>query len=388
MKDLPPLSLYVHLPWCIRKCPYCDFNSYRAPDALPEGPYVDALLRDLEGEAEAAGERALESVFIGGGTPSLFSGPAIARLLEGVAAQLRLPADAEVTLEANPGAIDAARFGEFRAAGVTRLSLGIQSFRDDRLVALGRIHDGAEARRAAEAALDGGFSNVNLDLMYGLPGDDVAGSLEDLEQAIGLGPAHLSWYQLTLEPNTAFNRRPPALPEEETVTAIEEEGRRLLERGGFERYEISAYARPGRRCRHNLNYWQFGDYLGIGAGAHGKLTGADGAVTRRAKQRNPRTYVALAGSPAAFTDERVESAGQVALEFLMNALRLPGGVTVTMFEQRTGQGIEAIAEPLAVAAERGWLGLESEFLRATPAGLRMLNSLLELFVALDERAPA
>lgn len=377
---LPPLSLYVHLPWCVRKCPYCDFNSYEARGALRDLEYVDALLRDLRAELPFVQGRCVETIFLGGGTPSLFSGAAIARLLDGVRAETALAADAEITLEANPGAVDAARFAAFRSAGVNRLSIGIQSFRNEQLRALGRVHDGAEAETAVATARAAGFENVNLDLMYGLPGDNEEGGIADLERALALEPAHVSWYQLTLEPNTAFERKPPALPDDGVVAAIEQQGRALLARSGYERYEISAYARQGRRCRHNLNYWQFGDYLGLGAGAHGKITlAAAGAIARRAKARNPRTYELQAGNAGAATEERVASAPQAALEFLMNALRLVDGVPSSTFEARAGQSITTLAAARAAAERRGWLSPELEALRATPAGLEKLNRLLELF---------
>jgi len=377
---LPPLSLYVHLPWCVRKCPYCDFNSYEARGDLPDDDYVGALLRDLAAELDFVRGRALASVFIGGGTPSLFSGRAIARLLDGIRASVELPRDAEITLEANPGAVEAERFADFRAAGVNRLSIGIQSFRNDKLRALGRVHDSAEALRAVELAKQAGFANINLDLMYALPGDDVAGSIADLGAAIDLGTEHLSWYQLTLEPNTAFERRPPPLPADELVLDVERAGRELLASRGFERYEVSAYARPGRECAHNLNYWRFGDYLGIGAGAHGKVTlPQQGAIERRAKTRNPRTYMAHAGKPAAVTIERVDTAAQASLELLMNALRLLGGVTVECFEQRAGQPFAMIEGGVATAVSRGWLVVERKSLVPTPLGLQFLNPMLEIF---------
>jgi oxygen-independent coproporphyrinogen-3 oxidase len=379
-EGLPPLSLYVHLPWCVRKCPYCDFNSYEARGAVPDLEYAEALLRDLRGELPLSPGRAIETIFLGGGTPSLFSGAAIARLLDGLRADASIAANAEITLEANPGAVDAARFGAFREAGVNRLSIGIQSFRDDKLRALGRVHDSARAEAAVATARAAGFTNVNLDLMYGLPGDDVEGSVADLERAVALAPEHVSWYQLTLEPNTAFERRPPPLPDDDVVASIEERGRALLAAHGYERYEISAYARRGRRSQHNSNYWQFGDYLGLGAGAHGKLTLLEtGEIARRAKTRNPRTYVQRAGRAEATSEERVATRAQAALEFLMNALRLLDGAPVEMFEARAGQPAGEIAAARAVATARGWLGAEPDRLRATPSGLQRLNRLLELF---------
>ena len=378
--SFPPLSLYVHLPWCVRKCPYCDFNSYEARGTLPDLEYVDALLRDLRGELPLAQGRTIETIFLGGGTPSLFSGKAIARLLDGLRAEAPIAANAEITLEANPGAVDAAHFAAYRDAGVNRLSIGVQSFRDEKLRALGRVHGSAQAEAAVATARAAGFANVNLDLMYGLPGDDVRGAVADLERAVALAPEHVSWYQLTLEPNTAFERRPPALPDDDDVARIEEHGRALLAAHGYERYEISAYARRGRRCLHNLNYWQFGDYLGLGAGAHGKLTLLEaGEIARRAKTRNPRTYLQRAGGEGATSEERVATRAQAGLEFLMNALRVLDGTAVETFEMRAGQPAAAIAAARAAATARGWLGSEPERLRATPAGLQRLNKLLELF---------
>jgi oxygen-independent coproporphyrinogen-3 oxidase len=365
----------------VRKCPYCDFNSYEAKRGDPaEAAYVDAVLRDLDLELPNVRGRALASVFIGGGTPSLFSGAAIRRLLDGVRSRVVLEARAEITLEANPGAVEAARFADYRDAGVTRLSIGIQSFRSEQLRKLGRVHGVDEAVRAAELARSSGFENFNLDLMYGLPGDDLDGALADLAQAIALGPAHLSWYQLTLEPNTAFERRPPPLPAEEAVLEIERCGRARLAAAGFARYEVSAYERGGRRCVHNLNYWRFGDYLGVGAGAHGKVTLAhEGAIERRAKARNPRTFIDTAGTPRSVTVERLSDGAGLAVEFLMNALRLPDGVAASLLEERTGLPVAAIESALGDARARGWLAPEPDTLRATPAGLQMLNPLLSLF---------
>jgi oxygen-independent coproporphyrinogen-3 oxidase len=380
MLKSPPLSLYIHLPWCVRKCPYCDFNSYEAKGTLPDAAYVDALLRDLDTEICLVGERRLQSIFIGGGTPSLFSGTEIRRLLEGIRERAPIESRAEITLEANPGAVEAERFSAYREAGVNRLSIGVQSFRPDKLKALGRVHDDLEAERAVAIARNAGFDNINVDLMYGLPGDAEAGAIGDLERAIALGPSHLSWYQLTLEPNTAFHRAPPALPDDDSIAAIEVRGRSLLERHGYRRYEVSAYARPGFRCIHNLNYWQFGDYIGIGAGAHGKVSNtADNAIERRSKQRNPRTYMAQAGTSVAVTVERIEVPQQVVLEFMMNALRLPEGTSVARFEERTGQPRATIERPVREAAGRGWLTMDRDALRPTPAGMQMLNALLALF---------
>ncbi|MFP5465232.1 MAG: radical SAM family heme chaperone HemW, partial [Gammaproteobacteria bacterium] len=291
----PPLSLYVHLPWCVRKCPYCDFNSHAAGGELPQGDYIDALLRDIEADLPRVWGRPVMSVFIGGGTPSLFEPDAIARLLSDLRARLPLLAAAEITLEANPGTLDTARLEAFRRAGVNRLSLGVQSFHDRQLKALGRIHDAAAARRAIEVALSAGFERVNIDLMFGLPGQDPALALADLDAALAYDTGHVSWYQLTLEPNTVFHSHPPVLPEPDLMEAIYEAGLARLATAGYRRYEVSAYARPGQECRHNLNYWQFGDYLGIGAGAHGKLTLPDG-ILRLAKYRQPQTYMTRASA--------------------------------------------------------------------------------------------
>jgi len=379
-EGLPPLSLYVHLPWCVRKCPYCDFNSYEVRGVLPDDDYVAAVLRDLESERPLLQGRRIETVFIGGGTPSLFSGAAIARLIDGIALRTPLVADAEITLEANPGAVDAERFAAFRRAGVNRLSIGVQSFRDEKLRTLGRVHDAAAVGEAVGAARAAGFENFNLDLMYGLPGDDASGALGDLEAALDLDPPHLSWYQLTLEPNTAFARKPPPLPDDDRVAEIERAGRALLAAHGLARYEISAYSRPGYRCRHNLNYWQFGDYLGLGAGAHGKVTRlAEQCIERRVKPRNPRTYLDRASDPAAVAVERVSRAPSVALEFLLNALRLVGGVDEETLVARAGQRAQNLAAGRAAGLERGWLEPIPGRWCATAAGLEHLNPLLTLF---------
>jgi oxygen-independent coproporphyrinogen-3 oxidase len=371
-----PLGLYVHLPWRLRKCPYCDFNSYELRGTAPEHDYVAALLRDLESELAPVADRQLASIFIGGGTPSLFSGPAIAALLDGIRARIATDTELEITLEANPGAAEAERFRAYREAGVSRLSIGVQSLRDEQLRRLGRVHAADEAIAAVTAAQAAGFANINMDLMYGLPGDSVAGAMDDLTRAIALAPTHLSWYQLTLEPNTAFERHPPALPDDDIVLAIETAGRALLAAAGFGRYEVSAYAQPGFRCRHNLNYWEFGDYLGIGAGAHGKLTLADGSIERRAKTRNPRSWMATAGTQAAVSVERIDEPEALTMEFLMNALRLIDGVPSELLTARTRQPLARIEAGLANVRQRGWLEADPAQLRATPAGLQALNRML------------
>ncbi|ERS86491.1 radical SAM family heme chaperone HemW [Halomonas sp. PBN3] len=388
MTSLPPLALYVHVPWCVRKCPYCDFNSHGIGRSatLPEAEYLEALLADLDADLPLAGGRELVSVFIGGGTPSLLSAGFYRRLLEGVAARLPLAADSEITLEANPGTLERGRFAGYREAGVNRLSLGVQSFQAEQLAALGRIHDGADAEAAFAEARAAGFDNLNVDLMHGLPGQTPEMALADLERALALAPEHLSWYQLTLEPNTEFYRYPPALPEEEALWEIQDRGHERLEAAGLQRYEISAYARPGRRSRHNLNYWRFGDYLGIGAGAHGKLSRADGAgglaIERRWKSRQPEAYLRRRQDPRGFVaDAHPVDREELALEFAMNALRLPEGVPMAVWEAATGQPRERLTARLAGARKKGLLVEDADRLQASPRGLLFLN---ELLASIDE----
>jgi putative oxygen-independent coproporphyrinogen III oxidase len=377
----PPLSLYIHIPWCVRKCPYCDFNSHEVRDAVPEQDYVEALIADLERDLPLVWGRTVETVFIGGGTPSLFSPRAIDRLLAAVRARMTLKPGAEITLEANPGTVDQERFREFREAGVNRLSLGIQSFQPTLLRAIGRIHDDHAAFAAVHAAREAGFDNLNLDLMFALPGQDIDAALADLRSAIALEPSHLSWYELTLEPNTWFHRHPPARPNEDTRWDMQQAGSALLGDSGYDRYEVSAYARPGRQCRHNLNYWRFGDYLGIGAGAHAKITdAARGTVTRYAKTRHPRAYL-----ETALRRERIDLAmplemPDVLLEFAMNALRLDAGFTVDDFEAATGLPLSAAAGPLEAALTRGLIERESDVIRASVTGRRYLDDLLQYWM--------
>ena len=372
-----PLSLYLHIPWCLRKCPYCDFNSHEVKGGLPEQAYVDALLADLEADAPRAAGRSVRSIFIGGGTPSLVSGQGIARLLEGVAARLPLAADVEITLEANPGAVDAAHFAAYREAGVNRLSIGVQSFSGEKLRALGRVHDAEQARVAFRIAREAGFGNINLDLMYGLPAQSPRQALEDLRQALDLGPEHLSWYQLTIEPNTLFHHQPPPVPDDERLAEMQDAGLALLARRGYAQYEVSAHAREGCRCRHNLNYWRFGDYLAAGAGAHGKLTESEG-VRRYWRARQPRTYMDSAGGAVA--GERRLAAEDLRLEFMMNALRLTDGVPVALFVERTGLAEAALSDPLSRARAQGLLEDEPGRLRPTARGRRFLNDLLGVFL--------
>ena len=370
---LPPLALYVHLPWCVQKCPYCDFNSHAMRDALPERIYRQSLLADLDQTlAESAG-RAISSVFFGGGTPSLFSAQTIAAVLQAMRQQGRLTRTAEITLEANPGASDAGRFTGYREAGVNRLSIGAQSFDNAQLQALGRIHDSRQITAAFEAARRAGFDNINIDIMHGLPEQTLAAALDDLECAIALRPEHLSWYQLTLEPGTPFHHRPPPLPGEDQRWEIQQQGQRLLRQAGFRQYEVSAWARPYRRSRHNLNYWQFGDYLGIGAGAHGKLTDPQGRIQRRVKPKLPQRYMedALATKVTALEDR-----AEIALEFLMNALRLNQGFSLRQFEQRTALPRAELLARLQPAIDRGLLSATTERVRPTATGRRFLDTIL------------
>jgi oxygen-independent coproporphyrinogen-3 oxidase len=370
-----PLSLYLHFPWCVRKCPYCDFNSHALTGGLPEDEYVDALLFDLEGALAETGGRAVSSIFMGGGTPSLFSPGAIGRLLVGIDQRLPLATDAEITLEANPGTLTAGKFAGFASAGVNRLSLGIQSFDDAALKALGRIHDRAQALAAIDAA-QRRFANFNLDLMFGLPGQTKAAALADLDTALSFAPPHLSCYQLTIEENTAFFNRPPELPESDEIAAFGEAIAARLQQAGFVHYEISAFARPGHACRHNLNYWRFGDYLGLGAGAHGKLT-QQGQIRRHARIANPRQYLTAVNQgrmPIAQTTEI--PARDAAFEYLMNALRLTEGFTPADFEARSGASLADWQPKLEAAQAKGFLTLTPERIQPTAQGRRFLNQLL------------
>ncbi|MGR9090544.1 MAG: radical SAM family heme chaperone HemW [Gammaproteobacteria bacterium] len=373
-----PLGLYIHLPWCLKKCPYCDFNSHEATDT-PFERYVDALLADLDAEQLGADARHVETVFIGGGTPSLFPGQAVRRLLDGIRARVTFADDAEVTLEANPGAADAARFEAFLAAGVNRLSVGVQSFNDARLRAIGRVHDTQQALAAITAARDAGCARINIDLMHGLPGSAPEEALADLRLAIELEPEHISWYELALEPGTAFARKPPPLPDDDTIAAETEAGIGLLAAAGFDRYEVSAYARPGEQSRHNLNYWTFGDYLGLGAGAHGKLTRREG-VFRTTRRRSPVSYMAQAGTPAARDVSGPALSADLVMEFALNVMRLRHGYRETLFGERTGLPSSLLDEPYARAVANGWLERAAGSVRPTAFGYRFLNDLQSLFL--------
>ena len=380
----PPLSLYIHIPWCVKKCPYCDFNSHAVRDGIPQDAYVDALLADLEHDLAdfgAAARRPLASVFFGGGTPSLFTPAAIGRILDGVAARLAFEPAAEITLETNPGTVEHGRFDGYRAAGVNRISFGVQSFDDAMLAALGRIHSADEAVRAFAAARAAGFDNINLDLMYALPRQDLGGALGDLDRAIALAPEHVSHYQLTLEPNTLFAAKPPPLPDSDSAWDMQEHGQALLAACGYVQYEVSAYARGDRRSVHNLNYWTFGDYLGIGAGAHGKLSdAATGTIHRRSKQRTPRAWLEHAAGPRRIAGSAAVTAIDLPFEFMMNALRLVDGVPLALFTQRTGLAAESVAAPLAEARRRGWLADAGDRLCPSADGQRFLNDLIALFL--------
>jgi oxygen-independent coproporphyrinogen-3 oxidase len=376
LEALPPLALYAHIPWCVRKCPYCDFNSHEHAGALPENEYVAKLILDLERLLPSVWGRRLVSVFIGGGTPSLFSPEAIDRLLSALRARLTVEPGAEITLEANPGAAEAARFRGFRDAGVNRLSIGVQSFDERMLAALGRIHGPDEARRAIEAAR-ASFDNVNVDLMYGLPGQTLAMARADVEEAAARGVPHISAYQLAIEPNTVFWSRPPQLPEHDECADMQLEVERVLGESGFEHYETSAFAKPDRRCRHNMNYWEFGDYLGIGAGAHGKLSFPD-RITRHERVKQPREYLQLDDTLAC---QRTIPAGELPFEFMLNALRLVEGFPLRLFEERTGLPSLVMEESLKKGEEVGLLERDWKRVRPTVRGRRFLNDLLALFLS-------
>ena len=378
----PPLSLYVHIPWCVRKCPYCDFNSHTA-DTIPEAEYVEALLADLQQELPLIWGRRIHSVFIGGGTPSLFSPEKIEYFLLQARALLNISPTAEITLEANPGSVEAARFAEFRAAGINRLSIGVQSFNDTQLLALGRIHDASAAIRAVETALRAGFNSVNLDLMYALPQQSLANAREDLNTAIALRPGQISYYQLTLEPNTAFHNTPPPLPDDDTQWDMHLQGREMLASAGYTQYEVSAYARAGHACRHNLNYWQFGDYVGIGAGAHGKLSFVnEQRIERRWKLRHPRDYLRAAHTPEVLAGKQDIAHVDLPFEFMMNALRLHDGFETAWFGARTGLAWDDIVPKINTLIESGWFipNTADGIVYPTQKGKDFLNDLLQQFL--------
>jgi len=374
----PPLALYVHVPWCVQKCPYCDFNSHEAAGAIPERDYVAALIADLQSALPLIWGRPVQTVFFGGGTPSLLSPAAVDELITAFRMLAMLAPDAEITLEANPGTVEAEKFAGFRAAGINRLSLGIQSFDDDHLKALGRIHGADEAKRAAQLAGQH-FESFNLDLMYGLPGQSHAQALADVETALSFAPAHLSCYQLTLEPNTRFAAFPPELPESDACADMQEAIEARLAAAGYANYETSAFAQPGRQCKHNLNYWYFGDYLGIGAGAHSKLTLHD-RVLRQMRWKHPKAYLENIAAGRAIQEESQVEAASLPFEFLMNALRLADGFHPSLFEARTAQSLNAILPKLKAAEAEGLLDVGPEKIAPTARGRRFLNVLLERFI--------
>jgi putative oxygen-independent coproporphyrinogen III oxidase len=378
LKTLPPLALYVHIPWCVKKCPYCDFNSHEAKGEAPERDYVEALVTDLELALPQIWGRRVYSVFFGGGTPSLFSAQAIDQLLAAFRARLNLAADAEITLEANPGTFESAKFRDYRSSGINRLSIGIQSFNPEHLQALGRIHDGDEARRAIDIA-QAHFNNINLDLMYALPLQSLAQARGDIDTAIGFGTTHLSAYHLTLEPNTLFHSRPPPLPDGELAADMQDMLEERLALAGYENYETSAFARPDRQCRHNLNYWRFGDYLGIGAGAHTKLSFPD-RIERQMRYKQPREYMKNVAAGAPVQEAHRVARADLGFEFMMNALRLSAGVEIATFAERTGLPVSAVARPLQEAEQRGLIVRDHVRIAPTERGRRFLNDLLQLFL--------
>ena len=378
----PPLSLYIHTPWCVQKCPYCDFNSHAIKDnGVPEEQYLQALLRDVEQDLHRIWGRRVQSVFIGGGTPSVLSPDFYDRLFSELRARVMLSANAEITMEANPGTIDYEKFKGFREAGINRLSMGVQSFDDQHLQILGRIHSSKEALNAYEFARKAGFENINLDLMFGLPSQSVKQALQDVEQAIALGPEHLSYYQLTIEPNTFYYTKPPTLPESDLIFQMQNEAQQLIADNNFSQYEVSAYSRPNKQCMHNRNYWEFGDYLGIGAGAHSKLTDVNQQkIIRLIKEKHPREYISKALGVEVIVSEQDLSRKDLAIEFMMNALRLSDGFSTSLYNERTGLPITTIEAPLRTAEQQGFIEWGVNTITPNDKGKLFLNDLLELFL--------
>ena len=386
--ELIPLSLYIHIPWCVRKCPYCDFNSHNAPQKIPQADYIDALARDLDQDLALAQGRMLQSIFFGGGTPSLFTPESIKRLLDNVESRLTFASDIEITLETNPGTVEHGPFAGYRDAGVNRISFGVQSFDDDALQRIGRIHSAGEAERAVKMAQDAGIGNINLDLMYALPEQTIDGALADVEKAILLQTPHLSHYQLTLEPNTQFAANPPKLPDDDDAWDMQEACQARLASAGLNQYEVSAYARDGAQCRHNLNYWNFGDYLGIGAGAHGKISHADGGIHRRWKVRAPRGFMELAGTQRGIGGDDAIPAQRLPFEFMLNALRVNSGFEMNTFEARTGLSRDVLDPTLKTAQSRGLIDIDGDNVRASEFGFRFLNDTIALFLPDESRRSA
>ncbi len=385
MPDLmpPPLALYIHIPWCVRKCPYCDFNSHEQKNDLPVAEYIAALQRDLEQDLPLVWGRTVHSVFFGGGTPSLFSGAAMSDILAMTSSRVRFAPNCEITMECNPGTVEHDRFENYLAAGINRLSFGVQSFDDGCLERLGRIHNAEKAREAVLKAQDAGFNNINLDLMYALPEQTLAMALLDVEQAIALNPQHLSHYQLTLEPNTLFAAKPPTgIPEMDDAWDMQERCIELMSAHGYAQYEVSAYAKPGKRCQHNLNYWQYGDYLGIGAGAHGKISsGESGQILRRWKPKNPRNYMQSAGSLAGIGGDEYIAIENRPFDYMLNALRLVDGFSLNDFEYRTGLSRKTIATELHKAFAEQWLSQDGDWVKPTELGMRFANDVMGLFLS-------
>jgi putative oxygen-independent coproporphyrinogen III oxidase len=378
LASLPPLSLYIHIPWCVRKCPYCDFNSHEARTDIPERAYVDALIADLEFALPNIWGRRVQTIFFGGGTPSLFSAASLDRLLSAIRARVNVVPDAEITLEANPGTFEAEKFVAYRKLGINRLSIGIQSFNSQHLTALGRIHDANEARRAVAIAKDN-FDNFNLDLMYALPKQNLPEALADIEQALSFGAPHVSAYHLTLEPNTLFYKNPPSLPDHDASATMQEAIEVRLADAGYEHYETSAFAKPGHACKHNLNYWQFGDYLGIGAGAHSKLSFRE-RIVREMRYKHPSTYLQNVAAGNAVQENHTIGAADLPFEFMMNALRLTDGVPLALFPERTGLPINVVSKVLAKAEAKQLMTRDQQRLAPTQTGQRFLNDLLEMFL--------
>jgi oxygen-independent coproporphyrinogen-3 oxidase len=381
-----PLALYIHLPWCVKKCPYCDFNSHEiVRQSLQEEDYIDALIKDLEWQLPQMWGRSIISVFIGGGTPSLFSVAAMDRLLSSLRARLNLHSEIEITLEANPGTVDAEKFIGYREIGINRISIGVQTFSDVNLKSLGRIHNGKDAMLAVEKAKNAGFENINIDLMFGLPGQNINEAINDLELGIGMNPSHISWYQLTIEPNTVFYAKPPVLPDEDYIWEIQQQGQKLLKESHYNQYEISAYENDNHQCKHNLNYWQFGDYLGIGAGSHSKLTDvANGVISRHIRHRIPERYINLAGTQDVITKSRALKTNELPLEFMMNAMRLSDGVKSSLFFDHTGIPVSCMKQTLLNAEDRGLIQWNIEKIKPTETGQRYLNDLLQMFMHSDD----
>ena len=374
---LPPLGLYIHFPWCEKKCPYCDFNSHEAAE-LPQSAYIDALLKDLDLDLHHVQGRTVETLFIGGGTPSLLSVSNLKSLMDGIAERVELSPSLEATMEANPGSAETEKFDGFRRAGINRLSLGIQSFQDEQLRHLGRVHSGEQSRAAIDMAKKAGFENFNLDLMHGLPEQTGDNARADLEVALSYQPPHLSWYQLTIEPNTVFHNRPPVLPVEDALADIQQLGESTLATAGYSQYEVSAYSREGFACRHNLNYWNFGDYLGIGAGAHGKITVTDGRILRYSKRRQPEAYLAAEGKTY-LTSSRALEEKEIGGEFMLNALRLNEGFSLATFSARTGLPAESLEPQLNQLLDRALLQEVGEKICTTELGRRFLDTIVAEF---------